>query len=65
MGRVTGWAVICMLLLFATPTMVKAADSACGKDANCAAPLDESNPGDNQSGDAGADREPPDSKSKG
>jgi hypothetical protein len=56
-------AVICVMLAFASPTF--AADTACGDGASCSAPLDDSSVGNNQSGDAGADREPPDDKKKG
>ena len=56
-------AVICVMLAFASPTF--AADSACGDDVSCGAPVDDSSVGDNQSGDAGAEREPPEDKNKG
>lgn len=35
------------------------ADSNCSDAAGCAAPFDDGNPGDNQGGDTGADRDPP------
>jgi len=35
------------------------ADSNCSDAAACASSFDDGNPGDNQGGDAGADREPP------
>lgn len=38
------------------------ADSNCTDAAACGDALDENNPGDNQAGDAGADRDPPDGK---
>jgi hypothetical protein len=56
------WVASCMTMLgVASPT--SAADAACGDGAACA-PLDDSNTGDNQSGDAGAEREAPDDKQK-
>ena len=38
------------------------ADSNCTSAAACGGALDETNPGDNQAGDSGADRDPPDGK---
>jgi hypothetical protein len=38
------------------------ADSNCSNAAACGDALDETNPGDNQAGDSGADRDPPDGK---
>jgi hypothetical protein len=38
------------------------ADSNCTSAAACGDALDETTPGDNQAGDAGADRDPPDGK---
>jgi hypothetical protein len=42
--------------------LVARADSNCTSAAACGDALDETNPGDNQAGDAGADRDPPDGK---
>jgi hypothetical protein len=58
-----GWLVVCVMLGFALPVAI-AADSTCSDTAACA-PLDEDSAGDNQNGDAGADREPPDDKKNG
>lgn len=57
------WVAICVMLAVASP--VAAADSACGDTAACGTTLDDSNVGDNQNGDAGADREPEDDNKKG
>jgi len=40
-------------------TPIALADSNCTDAAGCASSFDDGNPGDNQGGDAGADREPP------
>jgi hypothetical protein len=59
----SSWMVVCAMLAIASPAV--SADSTCGDTGPCAAPLDDSSVGDNQSGDAGADREPPDDKKNG
>ena len=59
----SSWMVICVTLAMASPAA--SADSTCGDTAACAAPLDDNSVGDNQNGDAGADREPPNDKKKG
>jgi hypothetical protein len=56
-------ATIYVMLAFASPTL--AAESGCGDGVSCDAPLDDSSVGDNQSGDSGAEREPPADKKKG
>lgn len=43
-------------------TPIALADSNCSTAAACAASFDDGNPGDNQGGDAGADRERPDQR---
>jgi len=60
---VMGGMAICVMLALALP--VAAADSACGDTAACGTSLDDGNAGDNQGGDAGAEREPPDDNKKG
>lgn len=49
-----------LLILAAAPAAH--ADSNCSNAAACGDALDDANPGDNQVGDSGADRDPPDDK---
>ena len=49
-----------LFLLAAAPAVL--ADSNCSNAAACGGALDDTNPGDNQVGDSGADRDPPDDK---
>jgi len=60
----SGSVVVCLALLFAPLPVLAAGSSNCGDAKDCAAPFDEGVSGDNQGGDAGADREPPDDKKK-
>jgi len=58
------WLILCAalaLLSFASPT-VASADSNCTDVAACGDSLDDGVTGDNQTGDSGADRDPPDGK---
>ncbi|MFM9843570.1 MAG: hypothetical protein ACKVOI_11435 [Dongiaceae bacterium] len=50
------------LLLLLAVTPAAQADSNCSDATACGDALDETNPGDNQVGDSGADRDPPDGK---
>ncbi|HEY7687665.1 MAG TPA: hypothetical protein VH835_03185 [Dongiaceae bacterium] len=52
-----------LLLAFGAAPAVQA-QSNCSDAASCAASLDDSNPGDNQGGDTGADRDRTDSRDK-
>lgn len=58
------WVGVGLALVLMYPGAAIAAGAECGVDAACAGSLDDANSGDNQSGDAGADREPPDDKKK-
>jgi hypothetical protein len=59
------WVLLGFSLALIHPVAAVAADAACGDAVTCAEPLDDANGGNNQSGDAGADREPPEDNQKG
>lgn len=60
----SGSVVVCLALILAPLSVLAAGSSNCGTATDCAAPFDESVSGDNQGGDAGADREPPEDNKK-
>ena len=60
-----GWFMLGLALTLIHPVAAIAADAPCGEAVGCAQPLDDANAGDNQGGDAGADREPPEDNQKG
>jgi hypothetical protein len=60
------WLILCAALAmvaFAAPSPVQA-DSNCSDAAACGDSLDDGNPGDNQTGDSGADRDEPEGRGK-
>jgi len=60
----SGSVVVCLALIFAPLSVLAAGSPHCGTAVDCAAPFDEGVSGDNQGGDAGADREPPEDNKK-
>lgn len=60
----SGSIVVCLALIFAPLSVLAAGSANCGTATDCAAPFDQGVSGDNQGGDAGADRDPPEDKKK-
>lgn len=58
----SSWVVVGLALVLMYPDFAIAAGNDCGDSVGCAGSLDDANSGDNQNGDAGADREPPEDK---
>lgn len=60
----SGSVVVCLALILAPLSVLAAGSPNCGTATDCAAPFDEGVSGNNQGGDAGADRERPEGSKK-